>query len=117
MIVAVIGSRNFADYALVEATLSALPKLSQVVSGGAKGADSLAQRYAEQHQIPLLVFKPDWSQFGRGAGVVRNRQIVEAAEHLIAFWDGVSKGTASSIKLARAKGVPVQVIAIPAKSA
>ena len=87
MITAVIGSRNFTDYKLLESTLESLPEITQIVSGGAKGADSLAKTYAEQHQLPLVIFKPDWKQYGKGAGIVRNRQIIDAAQMVVAFWD------------------------------
>lgn len=110
MNVAVIGSRTFENFALVESTLASIPVISRVVSGGAKGADSLAQQYAEQNQIPVEIFKPDWKRFGRGAGVVRNREIIEAAEMVVAFWDGKSKGTESSIKMAQAKRIPVKIV-------
>ena len=110
MIIAVIGSRNFSDYKLLESTLAALPEISQIVSGGAKGADSLAEIYAEKHQLPLVVFKPDWPKYGRGAGIVRNREIIEAADMVVAFWDGSSKGTASSLKFAKSKGILIQTV-------
>jgi hypothetical protein len=113
MIIAVIGSRNFADYKLLETTLAVLPEITQIVSGGASGADSLAEIYAKQHQIPLVIFKPDWKQFGKGAGIVRNRQIIEAAEMVVAFWDGASKGTASSMAFATKKGIPIITVKIP----
>lgn len=110
MIIAVIGSRHFSDYKLLESTLASLPEITQIISGGAKGADSLAEMYARQHQIPLVVFKADWKKYGRSAGIARNREIIEAAEMVVVFWDGKSKGTASSLALARTKGIPVRVV-------
>ena len=95
MKLAIIGSRDFNDFDLLENyVVPTSPKL--IISGGAKGADTLAEQYAEKHHVELLIFKPDWKQFGRGAGVVRNRQIVDAADEIMAFWDGQSKGTKSS---------------------
>ena len=85
-----------------------LPEITKIVSGGAKGADSLAEIYAEKYQLPLIVFKHDWQKYGRGAGIVRNREIIEAADIVVAFWDGSSKGTASSLKLAKSKNIPIQ---------
>jgi predicted Rossmann-fold nucleotide-binding protein len=106
---AVVGSRSFSDYALLSRVLSAVhTPITHIVSGGARGADSLAARYAEEHGIELLVFLPDWST-GKGAGFARNRLIVENADALIAFWDGVSRGTAHSIGLAKERGIPVYV--------
>lgn len=112
MIIAVIGSRNFSDYKLLESTLASIPAITQIVSGGAKGADSFAEIYAKQHQLPLVVLKPDWKQYGKGAGIVRNRKIIEAADMVVAFWDGESKGTASSLAMAKTKGIPVKTITI-----
>lgn len=110
MIIAVIGSRHFSDYKLLESTLGSLPEITRIVSGGAKGADSLAERYARQHRIPLVVFSADWKKYGRSAGIARNREIIGAAEMVVAFWDGKSKGTASSLEFARAKGIPARPI-------
>lgn len=104
MKIAVIGSRTFNDAALLENTL--LEKLdmnavTELVSGGAQGADSLAEAFAAKYGLAIQVFKPDWKQFGRGAGVIRNKEIIAAADQVIAFWDGKSKGTLSSINLAK----------------
>ena len=110
MIIAVIGSRNFLNYELLESILDSLPKASQFVSGGAKGADKLAELYAEKNQIPVVIFKPDWQKYGKAAGVIRNREIIEAAEMLVAFWDGESKGTASSLAFAKKKGMPIHTV-------
>jgi hypothetical protein len=112
MIAAVIGSRNFTDYKLLESTLLLFPEINQIISGGAKGADSLAKIYAEKNNIPLLIFKPDWKQYGKGAGIVRNRQIIDAAQMVVAFWDGASKGTESSINLAKTKGILLHIVSV-----
>lgn len=112
VIVAVIGSRNFSDYNLLESTLISMPNITQIISGGAKGADSLAATYAVQHQLPLAIFRPDWKTYGKGAGIVRNRQIMEVAEMVVAFWDGTSKGTANSLKLAKSKGIPIRMVLV-----
>ena len=61
MKVGVIGSRNFNDYELVKETLTRL-KITLLVSGGAKGADSLGERYANENNITTLIFKPDWKK-------------------------------------------------------
>ena len=74
------------------------------------GADSLAERWARENRIELLVFLPDWEQFGKSAGYKRNIQIIESADAVIAFWDGQSKGTQHSINLAKDKGKPLAVI-------
>jgi len=97
MKVAVIGSRTFNDYELVKETLTKLD-ITLLVSGGAKGADSLGERYASENNITTLIFKPDWGRHGRGAGMVRNTDIVKNSDIVVAFWDGSSKGTLDSIR-------------------
>jgi YspA, cpYpsA-related SLOG family len=98
----VIGSRTFNDYELVKEELDK-HEISKIVSGGAKGADSLAEKYAYENNLPVEIFKPDWS-LGRHAGFIRNKTIVEHSDTLIAFWDGVSKGTLSSIRYGEEAG-------------
>jgi hypothetical protein len=96
MKVAVIGSRDFNDYEEVKQTLSTI-KITLLVSGGAKGADSLGERYAKEHNIETKIFLPDWEKYGKKAGFLRNTDIINEAELIIAFWDGQSKGTKDSI--------------------
>lgn len=112
--IAIVGSRNFDDYdTLVEKvnnTLSLLKKTpSQIISGGATGADNLAERYANDYNIPLKVFKPDWSKYGRSAGAIRNHEIVENSDVVIAFRVNNSPGTTITINLASNKGITVIV--------
>ena len=90
MKVAVVGSRtitvdNLEDY---------LPEgVTEIISGGAKGVDTCAREYAEKHNIPLREYLPEYSKYGRAAPIVRNREIVDAADAVIVIWDGHSKGT------------------------
>jgi hypothetical protein len=108
MKLAIVGSRTFNDYEMVKTALKDLA-ITEIVSGGAKGADTLAEQYAAENNIPVKVFKPDWAKYGRGAGPVRNKQIVEYADKVIAFWDGESRGTKSSIDLAEKQGKLLEV--------
>lgn len=104
--VAIVGSRSFDDYEalcrFVGECVSETPSL--VVSGGAQGADTLGERFANERTIPFIPFIPDWNSYGKRAGFVRNEQIVTAADIVIAFWDGQSRGTANSIEIARKLG-------------
>ena len=90
MKLAIIGSRklnveNIGDY---------IPSgVMEIVSGGAKGIDTLAAQYARDKGIVLTEFLPDYARYGRGAPIVRNKQIVEYADAVLAFWDGTSRGT------------------------
>lgn len=98
MKIAVIGSRTFDNYELLCKSLDTFyPKITQIISGGALGADSLAERFAKEQGISTLIFKPDWEKYGKVAGFIRNKDIVESADIVVAFWNGVSKGTFNSI--------------------
>lgn len=110
--VAVVGSRTFTDYALLARTLDALRgtvKIRELISGGAKGADTLAERWARENKVPIRVFRPDWS-LGRCAGLMRNKDIVKEADYVLAFWNGTSRGTSNSISLARTMQRQLRII-------
>ena len=108
---AVIGSRNFGDYEMLKKALGERD-ITQIISGGAKGADTLAKRYAKENDIPLLEFLPEYNKYGRSAPLKRNVLIIDASEVVIAFWDGQSTGTAHSITQARRVGKEVIIISI-----
>jgi hypothetical protein len=113
MKVAVIGSRSFNDYSILEKELNFLNEtigIDTIVSGGAAGADSLAEQYADSLKIPTQIFMPNWKLHGKSAGVIRNQSIIANSEYCIAFWDGKSKGTLSSIRFAEKEGIPVKII-------
>lgn len=108
----IAGSREFTDYARLKYEMSKIVSfnVTQIVSGGARGADTLGERYAKEHGIPFVVFKADWDTHGRSAGYKRNVQMAENADRLLAFWDGESKGTKHMIDIAKSKGLKVKVI-------
>lgn len=100
---AVIGSRRFENYSRVSNILGGLYKnlnITHIVSGGARGADSLGERWANAHNVPTIILKPDWS-IGKSAGFKRNIDIIKECDICIAFWDGLSKGTEHSLKLCK----------------
>lgn len=110
MNVIIAGGRDITDYDLVERAVSNSGfDIEQVVSGGAKGVDTLAVLYAQKHNKLLAVFMADWDRHGRKAGPIRNGQMAEYADALIAIWDGKSKGTKNMIDQAMAKGMPVYI--------
>ena len=111
MKLAIIGSRTFNDYALLSQTLKPfLPKITLVVSGAAKGADSLGERWAIENKLKTLIFPADWNQYGKRAGFIRNVDIIENCDYCIAFYDGTSKGTAHAIKLCKKYNKPCNII-------
>ena len=99
-LLAVVGSRSFNNYELLRKHLDKR-NITQIISGGARGTDTLAAKYAKEKKIELLEFLPDWTTHGKAAGFIRNKQIINAATHVIAFWDGTSHGTLNSINLAK----------------
>ena len=107
MKVAVIGSRN-ACVDNLERYLGV--EVTEIVSGGAKGIDTCARQYALTHHIKLTEFLPDYARYGRGAPLRRNLQIIEYSDWVLAFWDGMSRGTRYVIEQCRKQGKPVTVI-------
>jgi len=108
---AIVGSRTITDYDILEAAVKQSGFfISEVVSGGARGADMLGELYAKANNIPTKIFLPDWKTFGRSAGYRRNHDIITYAECVIALWDGQSRGTAHSIRLAENQKKPLFVM-------
>ena len=106
MRVAVIGSRtltvpNLADY---------LPKdTTELISGGAKGVDTSAREYALAHHLPLTELRPDYRRYRKGAPLKRTIDIIQQADFILIFWDGVSKGTQYAIEQCEKLGASHQV--------
>lgn len=104
MKLAVIGSRQFNDYDFFVNKINEyidLSKITVFISGGAKGADSLAERLAKDKGFEMIVFKPDYKQYSRAATFIRNREIINHADIIVAFWDGKSSGTRYTIDYAK----------------
>ena len=101
---AIVGGRDFQNYAYMQECLSELQKeytIIGVISGGAKGADTLGEKWADQNKITKRIFPADWEKYGKSAGMRRNKDIVDNADIIAAFWDGKSRGTANTIERAR----------------
>lgn len=113
MKVIIAGGRDFDNYDLLcrkaDKILSRQSGI-EIVSGTAKGADKLGERYAEERQYPVKRFIPDWNFFGKKAGFIRNEEMAEYADALIAFWNGESKGTRHMIDIATNVGLLIRVI-------
>lgn len=107
MRVAVIGSRTVGsiDFDLIGAKRGDI-----IISGGAKGVDTLAADEARRRGLEVVEFRPDYAKFGRAAPHVRNSAIVANCDRLVAFWDGKSRGTAGTIDKARRNGREIQII-------
>lgn len=109
MKIAIIGSRECQN---IDLSAFVPKETTQIISGGAKGVDTIAANYAKAHGIELVEFLPNYAQYGRGATFIRNRQIIDNAEYILAFWNGKSKGTKYSIDYARKKNKLIRIIYI-----
>ena len=121
--VIIAGSRDFNDYGLLKKSAieiitkkTMLPDLTRIISGGARGADTLGERFANEMGLEISRFIPDWDGLGKRAGYVRNAEMAKFAVEdgnygvLIAFWDGQSRGTKHMIDLAKRYGLEVHVV-------
>lgn len=109
----IAGSRTITDKAVfVDAMLSSLDagiEITEVLSGCAKGVDSLGEKWAQINGFPLHKYPANWEKYGRRAGFLRNMEMAANADALIAIWDGQSKGTKHMIDLAEKAGLKVYV--------
>ena len=113
--VAIVGSRTFNSYDEVVAVMSTFISsndvtVTEIVSGGAKGADTYAMDFARRHGLKLIVFFPDYKKYDKQAPLIRNKLIVEECDCLLAFWDGQSRGTKFTLDYAIEKGKPIKIV-------
>jgi predicted Rossmann fold nucleotide-binding protein DprA/Smf involved in DNA uptake len=107
MRVAIVGSRSIKNID-IDRYIDFTPEL--IVSGGARGVDSIAEAWAKAKGIKTLIFHPDYAMFGKAAPLKRNVKIVANADMVLAFWDGKSKGTKYTVELARRAGKTVKIV-------
>ena len=120
MKLALVGSRDYTNYSQFKSVINKTLKkwnkkisdVTLVISGGAKGADTLAEQWANEYKKPMTTFIPDWKAFGKGAGIMRNTDIVNWCTHMIAFPSIKGKGTQDSIQKAKNAEKPVEVFYI-----
>jgi len=110
MRVIIAGSRSITDYNLVvEAIKDSKFDITEIVCGAAQGVDSLGERYAKENKIKLSYFYADWSGLGKKAGFVRNEQMGNFSDALIAVYDGYSRGTKHMIDFMQKAKKPVYI--------
>lgn len=113
MKLAIVGCRHYNDYHRFCSELAAYDmKNVEIVSGGCTGVDKLAEKYAHEKRIPVTIFHANWNKFGRRAGPIRNKKLVEYSDAVIAFWDGKSTGTKNTINIAKKEGKPIVIVSI-----
>lgn len=114
--VIIAGSRGFSNYKLLKEKCNEYLREKRkeyniiIISGGARGADTLGEKYAQDEGFSLEVFPANWNKFGKSAGFRRNEQMGEVADALIAFWDGKSHGTKHMIEIMENKKLLVRVV-------
>lgn len=120
------GSRDFYNYTYLRLILKEYimtnqinPELIEIISGGAKGADTLAIKFAKEYNLNYKVMNADWNKYGKRAGIIRNAEMLTYAISnpndiaiLISFWNGTSKGTKHMIDISNDKGIIVKVIKV-----
>lgn len=98
----IAGSRDIVNYEVVEAAYITCPwEVTKIISGGARGVDTLAMELAETLDIPLVVYPANWEEHGKAASAIRNELMARNADALIAIWDGRSPGTKNMINIAK----------------
>lgn len=114
--VIIAGGRYFNNYQLLKERCDFYLQSKKrshnviIVSGHASGADSLGEQYANEEGFDTQLFPADWNKHGKAADPIRNAEMAEVADALIAFWDGKSRGTANMIQLAKDKGLKVAIV-------
>ena len=116
----IAGSRTFNNYRLLRSKLdeiiAGISDEIEIVSGNARGADRLGERYASEHNISVALFPADWSVYGKPAGIIRNQIMVNHVSKgkalVVVFWDGESRGALDMIRRARSAGIETIVYRI-----
>ena len=120
----IAGSRDFNDYTFLKTSIKEILKSTsltdiskiKIISGTARGADQLGERFAKQFKLEVVKFPAKWDLYGKRAGYIRNEEMAKYSIEdnnygmLVAFWDGESRGTKHMINLANKHGLEVHVI-------
>ena len=103
----IVGSRSIKDFNLS-------PYISEetdlIISGGASGIDSIAEKYADAQRISKLILRPSYKIYGKAAPLKRNEEMVNLADQILVIWDGKSKGTEHTVKYAQKLGKQIKIV-------
>jgi hypothetical protein len=109
----VAGSRGINDFQEVIHAISLTglrdDDISHIVSGTARGVDRMGEQWAHMRDIDIIRMPANWNKYGKSAGYIRNEQMAQTADILVAVWDGESRGTSHMINLAKQYGLDVYV--------
>ena len=103
----IVGSRSIESFDLSEYVPC---ETDMIISGGARGIDRVAERYADDHKISKLIMYPRYDLYGRTAPLIRNREMVDLADAVLVIWDGKSRGAMHTSEYARKKNKSLTVI-------
>ena len=103
----IVGSRSITDFDLEGCVPS---ETALIISGGANGIDTLAEKYADKHRISKVIIRPEYGKYGRAAPLKRNETIVDMCDEVLVIWDGASKGTKYTVDYANKRGKKVTII-------
>jgi len=103
----IAGSRSIKDFDLTPYISS---EIDTIISGGADGVDSLAEKYADSHRLSKYIMLPRYDLYGRAAPLKRNEQMVDMADAVLIVWDGHSKGTLYTLKYSEKRNKPVTLV-------
>ena len=110
MKILIAGSRNIEKFDLSPY----IPKeTTLIISGGAKGMDTIAEKYADEHRISKLILLPQYNLYGKSAPIKRNEMMVDVADTVIIVWDGNSRGTKSTLQYSKKKNKDIILITVP----
>ena len=105
----IVGSRSIKDFDLSKH----VPKgVDTIISGGAEGIDTIAERYADKHRLSKYIIRPQYESYGKAAPLKRNEVMADMSDAILVVWDGISRGTEHTIKYAKKSGKPLTVINI-----
>jgi hypothetical protein len=113
MKVIIAGGRSFSDYNLLREVCDHMLQNQvevEIVSGKARGADSLGEKYAKEKNYTIKEFPADWEKYKKSAGYIRNKEMAEYADAAIVFWDGKSKGSKHMIELSQEYNLKLKVV-------
>ncbi|MBQ3225927.1 MAG: hypothetical protein IJB48_02595 [Clostridia bacterium] len=86
--------------------------ITTIISGGAKGIDSLAEDYADAHRLSKIIIRPEYNKYGKAAPLKRNELLVQIADKILIVWDGLSKGTKYTIDYANKLNKDMKIIIV-----
>ena len=112
MKILIAGSRSIEEFDFSPL----IPKdTTLIISGGAKGIDALAEKYADKHKISKLILLPQYNLYGKAAPLKRNEMMVDIADMVIVVWDGRSRGTKYTLQYATKKNKNIMLVTVMKK--